>query len=365
MIYRPTLPRGYSLDPKSGLALPNELRAFSLGRRSPASRSRRRGPGSRAASVAGGGGGGDEFGEFRVFATEWNTALGTSNAAVMDTGRTRSWDERPTGQMEVRQTAGSGLDFPTENFLANRVNFDGGGAGGHLAIYLQTNHGIPAPAIGHGMTMRYYYAWLAPEATDPGLDFHPSYWGPAANATQTVLGIAYRRENTPPAGAVDTWGCNVGGAGNFIVGGPKPYGSVFPAMVNAPSAERIEIPDLYVVRFEMRYDRTSESGYTIGAACYDNDAAGGGVLVEEEDWQGWDGAAPWDRLVDTAWDDGNDAMASLLDRWISGCNGVDDNGSVERDVSAYGAEVIYWGPSDELPWPVGQYTEAERLWEAA
>jgi len=117
-----------------------------------------------------------------VFASEWSTATGSGDDALLDSGRTRSWTEL-AGTAEVRVTADDGFDFPTTQYLV--VPND------RLEIRLVPARGgdfIPLVSPGESIYLRFYirgsFTYTGPgEAGSHGIYFDDDQtmgtnWGP-------------------------------------------------------------------------------------------------------------------------------------------------------------------------------------------
>lgn len=117
-----------------------------------------------------------------VFASEWNTTTGTTDEAVLDLGRTRSWTEL-SGAPEVRRSAEDGFAFPTDNYLLvpnTRVEI--------RLVPARGGDFIPLVSVGESIHVRFYirgsFMYEGPgEAGSHGIYFDDDQtmgnnWGP-------------------------------------------------------------------------------------------------------------------------------------------------------------------------------------------
>lgn len=172
MIYRPSLPRGYSIERESGLLLPNEARGLT---RSPA---QRRGRGrahsrGRPRGKSGAEGGGAAARTDVVFFSDWRTATGTTDNAARDAAK---WTGTYTTNPEVRVTAADGRDFPSTNYL--RLTDAACG------VWFQPSDAkYPVPGVGESLYLRFYVRNTTSLSSGPdshGIYFsdQPLVWGP-------------------------------------------------------------------------------------------------------------------------------------------------------------------------------------------
>jgi hypothetical protein len=83
-----------------------------------------------------------------IFHSDFGTALGTSDAAVMDTGKQTPWNVRGGQGLEV--IPATGLDFPTANVLRVTALTANSGFG------LVRREGMPVPSVGQSRFYRWY-----------------------------------------------------------------------------------------------------------------------------------------------------------------------------------------------------------------
>ena len=107
-----------------------------------------------------------------IFHSDFGTALGTSDAAVMDTGKGAPWNLRGGQGLEVISSAG--LDFPMPNVLRVMALTSTSG----FAIVRKT--GMPVPAVGQS---RYYRWYIRAGANIEDNNTHPIQDGQNAGAS--------------------------------------------------------------------------------------------------------------------------------------------------------------------------------------
>jgi hypothetical protein len=102
-----------------------------------------------------------------VFASDWSTATGRSDAAWRDTNKARPWSTTglPLESRNGDVVASTGLDFPTANVF--RVGFDSA-LGGRVTI----SGAWPAPNVGDVIYYRTYFRNALPPT---GLFMHPLF----------------------------------------------------------------------------------------------------------------------------------------------------------------------------------------------
>ena len=282
----------------------------------------------------------DPFGAFRVHSSVWNTALGTSDAAVLDLGRAKPWvNQYGAGQFEVRSTATDGRDYPTENYIRQRINGHGGGDGRQMAVRLQTDHGMSAPAVGYAAVVRFWIRWLANETDDPNLTSHPNYWGTAAASGFNPLGFNLGRAWWD--GAADVHSMEL-----FTNLDDPDEPGLYDFLPQASGGDPETFPAFTTYRVDLKWHRTATTQHQDRIRICD---VNGNPLTEEDDWKFWDGGGPWERLVDKTFDHA-DGGASRIDMWHTGVEGTDDAGPAQRDVMEWAGHCIWVGPEEDLPW---------------
>lgn len=362
MIARIGLPRGYSLDPKSGLLLPNEARGATP-LRAPFGQRRRARRGVPYPPAGSGGGGGENDLTWTRFLSEWSTDLGNGSDAYFDTDRDRCWSvlSGAGDGPRVLATAAEGRNYPTENFLQN---FAAGGQ--QQQIHIPSTSGwIPLCAVDDCVTVRCIYNYVTTAATDPNLSNHPFYFGrddtgggsmPYASGQSPPMTFDFGRRGS---GYVITFRCM--GGGNDEVWA-RAAGSSCPSTWSEWAAfEPVEIM--------ARYRRTAADQWQADIAIYDVEADGsrGELMVDTAGMFKTGSTAPGcninTRLSTQTFDDNDDGKASLMRGFKLGTEAPDDAGAA-RPLHEFAAFRIDQGPTDEVPWPVPEYTDDERTWSA-
>lgn len=113
-----------------------------------------------------------------LFHSDWSTALGNSQRALLDQAKTLPWDLIIGNGSTTTVIASTGLDFPTANCL--QVNGDYAGAGAQPIQTRQVairpmNDRWPVPAIGQSLFFRLYKRLVYPCPMFPtlGNNNHP------------------------------------------------------------------------------------------------------------------------------------------------------------------------------------------------
>jgi hypothetical protein len=112
-----------------------------------------------------------------LFASDWGTATGSSDAALRDTGKKIPWDV-VIGTGRVQVVSASGLDFPSANVLQVDAIYDPRNRslkGRQVAMLPSRNH-WPVPAVGESLWFRCYRRLVWPK-TSPSLFGHPAEEG--------------------------------------------------------------------------------------------------------------------------------------------------------------------------------------------
>ncbi len=96
-----------------------------------------------------------------VWAVEWDSALGTSDNAIMDQGRTRPFDATAGNAasddtVEVFDTSSESRDYPTDNFCVFESSQSPDGPGTSWAFLRTTGNYADALADGDSVAWRYY-----------------------------------------------------------------------------------------------------------------------------------------------------------------------------------------------------------------
>jgi hypothetical protein len=120
-----------------------------------------------------------------VFHSDFSTALGTSDAAVLDTSKAVPWGIRSAGIMEVISSAG--LDFPTANVL--RISSANGSGG------LIRRTGLPVPAVGGSLWYRWYIRQTHADNLEDN-ETHPIQDGQAAGNCNWLFHVMHNHGGT-------------------------------------------------------------------------------------------------------------------------------------------------------------------------
>lgn len=189
MITRVALPRGFLLDRKSGLALPNDPRAL-ISVSSPSPHIMRMGspiPAARVGAEVGGG-----VPDDMVLAINWNTGTGTSTAAVLDTDKARPLfvlggviDGRASVVANTGGDARAG--FPTPNYLRFSPSGSQPTTFFEIGYSIAQGNYVPAWNVGDGWLSRYYIRNSFPYSEeDPTPGTHGDEWQAAYSGVYSV-----------------------------------------------------------------------------------------------------------------------------------------------------------------------------------
>lgn len=179
-----------------------------------------------------------------IFSSDWSTALGTTAAAVQDTGKSLPWSLRGGQGLEVISSAG--LDFPTANVL--RVTAVAATTG--YAFLRKT--GMPIPGVGQSRFYRWYIRVTTPDGLEDH-ESHPIQDGNAASQCNWLFhiyhdaGAGMWRPQVRPAGAANPF------PNNRWFGPPLSKGATY--------------------RFEMQIQRTGTTTFQMHVRIYDSAGA--------------------------------------------------------------------------------------------
>lgn len=267
-----------------------------------------------------------------VFASEWSTATGDGDDAVLDSSRARRWTEL-SGRGEVRVSADDGFDFPTTNYLVVPNE--------RLELRLVPARGgdyIPLVEVGESIFVRFYirgsFTYTGPgEAGSHGIYFDDDQtagvnWGP------NVLG--YVIDSSPD----DAFSMGVSRTSD-----PYDFGSE-DKLYYAPSS----LDNGTVYRVETRYTLETSTTYTLGMRIYVGEATT--PLYDTDDFTGRDYRATLDTqtfthlLTDALGPNGMQGMVM----------GVEEAQPGTGDLYALAAVAVSAGPAAD--W-LGPYDAAE------
>lgn len=222
-----------------------------------------------------------------IFHSDFSTALGSGDAAILDTAKSVPWSIRGGAGMEV--IASTGLDFPTANVL--RVNALTSNSG--FAIVRKT--GMPVPSVGQS---RYYRWYIRAGANIEDSNTHPIQDGQNAGASNWQFEMLH----------------TIGGANKWTV--QFKHAAVQQNFLN----QNFRGPALDVnvtYRFEVHLQRTSATAYNFHVRVYNSANT---LLFSDANFTNVDQGIPHLGAQGTGqFGFGN---AANLDGLNGGCNGV-------------------------------------------
>ena len=117
-----------------------------------------------------------------VFFSNWDTALGTGSAAVLDTDKTVPWEDLRGSPASVREIIATGsLDFPTTNVLKITAEWNGSGSS-FAGPDIDDSLTDALPAIGDSIFYRVYLRVAVPDAFTADPLSHPYQDGPGGGS---------------------------------------------------------------------------------------------------------------------------------------------------------------------------------------
>jgi len=121
-----------------------------------------------------------------LFESDWSTATGTSNAAILDTDKAVPWEDirGPTAASEV--ISASGLDFPTTNVLKITAIWNGVG-GSFAGPDIDSSLTGAIPDVGDSTYYRVYLRVLIPDSYTADDQSHPYQDGPGGGSQTNWL----------------------------------------------------------------------------------------------------------------------------------------------------------------------------------
>lgn len=282
-----------------------------------------------------------------VFATEWSTALGSGDAAIRDTGRTRPWavDALSGEAPEVRETAGDGIDFPTTNYLKLKAAA-GDGRARELRFY-QSHGYIPALSPGDKVALRLYRQYLLPSNWGGDEELHGTYFGgPGFGWGPAVLGLY---DQTQSSQQTSWMNLSVGsdqhpsGPGRYYLPGGQP-----------PTTFPFSLAHWWDILWTLESDNGSTATYSVQARLYD---ASDDTLLHETD-EFLDRNGDGNHLGNTVFSTSSSNIDSMREFRI-GVNGYTPAPSISADYMAVGGVIIAAGPDATFH---GPYQAAEASW---
>jgi hypothetical protein len=179
-----------------------------------------------------------------VFASDWGTATGTTDAALRDTDQTLPWETLVTGNTNRDVIASTGLDFPSTNVLRVGTQWNGSGS---AAFIPRITEELPALGIGNSRYYRWYIRWVVPTSLTTWGTPHPIQDGPDA-ATGNWLFESRR-----------------GTGGTKVTIGWNPPANTFPNN-RWWAIDALDIDTTY--RVELKATRTGTTTFTLDARVY-------------------------------------------------------------------------------------------------
>ena len=184
-----------------------------------------------------------------IFHSDFGTALGTSNAAIMDEGKSVPWTASGGQGLEVIPS--TGLDFPTPNVL--RVTALGATSG----FALLRVAGLPVPAVGQSRYYRWYNRMVLTDDIETSDDeTHPHQDGNSASDSNWLMHVYH---DAPTAAR---W------MPQFRGNGPFPDDRFGGDTGVAPIGPQLQKNVTY--RIELRITRTGASTFTMDVRVYDS-----------------------------------------------------------------------------------------------
>lgn len=294
-----------------------------------------------------------------VFATEWDTGTGTGSGITRDTARTRHWTSRSGTLDSVKVSATAGRAFPTENFLENRVssvssisqlNFDPG------------DNFIPSVQVGEVVTVRAWVSVVATALNEPDLSSHPFYFHAGdGQYTSSPLAIDFGYDGA--GGYTSTSDFNIttrsfgGGIENMWGDG-----------AGASCCDLTGIARDAIYEVMARYYRSDTDKWQREIRVYTT-AAGVRSTIHhaENSFHALGAVGSWDPatlLTDAIFDDNDDGAASHMRGFRLGRESPDAGSSgANHAVMQFAAFRIDHGTLAAVPWPVPEYSAAEKAWE--
>lgn len=107
-----------------------------------------------------------------VFSSDWGTALGSSDAALLD----GSWNQLLNNGNSLAVISSAGLDFPSTNVLRITTSARGGSNAGAYSAnirLLANSNVIPVPAVGESLYYRWYIRVGVPDSYTADQLTHP------------------------------------------------------------------------------------------------------------------------------------------------------------------------------------------------
>lgn len=195
-----------------------------------------------------------------IFHSDFSTALGASDDAILDRDQTIPWTMSGGGGLEVISSAG--LDFPTANVL--RVTALASTSGFGLIRVV----GLPVPSAGESRYYRWYTRMALPDDVEPADDeTHPHQDGNSASDSNWLFHVYH---DAPTAGRWMPQFRGDAGFPNDRFGGETGI---------APTGPQLQKNVTY--RFEVKITRATASTFTMEVRVYDS---AGTLLYDNDDF---------------------------------------------------------------------------------
>lgn len=117
----------------------------------------------------------DTDGVTLIFASDWSTATGTSDAALRDTGKVLPWETLNGTNTNRSVDVSTGLDFPSTNVLRIGTTWNGSGSSSFIP---RLTGELPALNAGNTRYYRWYMRWVVPDTVSTWGTPHPIQDGP-------------------------------------------------------------------------------------------------------------------------------------------------------------------------------------------
>lgn len=275
-----------------------------------------------------------------VFASEWSTGTGATDAALRDTARTRPWTATSGATVDaaVRVTSSDGYNYPTTNYL--RVPATPTSSGLLEIRFVSADNYLPTINVGDTVGLRFYRAFRLADPWTYDTETHGIYfdatgsegWGPQA------LGI-YDRGLAASGSEIVVSADSGQDPRYFWVGDQSPV---------------VRVGNNTTRREEYLYTRTGTDSYELKASLYD---INGTRLYDSANYVDYfnAGGGPY-TLPRTFTKTG--AGASTMRGLKIGCNGMSPAPASNIPFYDITGLVVCRNGS----WPIGAYAAAEKDW---
>ena len=206
-----------------------------------------------------------------MFASDWSTALGRTDAALRDTGKPEPWDIIAANGQLNQVVSAAGLDFPTSNVLRVQGGWRGSPAGAAAENpRLEASRGhIEIPAVGQSIYYRWYIRVVVPNSYTADPLTHPIQDGTQGETSNWQQEVRSATNGTWSL----TWNVN----GN----GQNPYPNNRWAMTTSLQKNQ-------TYRVELQLLRTGTSTFALHARVYNS---AGQQIAGDANFRNADGSA--------------------------------------------------------------------------